>query len=132
MLRGEIASGSPLGRELESYTSRGDLVPDDLMFDVLVPAVVAAHHDTGGYLLDGFPRTMPQALRAAELDVHLGLSGDAAVYLTAPSDVLVERLLARARTRDAVMTTRMSSTIVWQSSAPRLGLWSSTTAAAES
>ena len=96
LLRAEIARGSDLGRRLAEYTSRGALVPDDVMFDLLVPVVAAADRDTGGYLLDGFPRTLPQALRAEEVGRQLGLVADAVVYLTAPEPVLVSRLRARA------------------------------------
>jgi adenylate kinase len=96
LLRAEVARGSELGRQVAAYTERGDLVPDELIFDVLVPAVVAAARDTGGYVLDGFPRTVPQALRAAELGAELGLTSNAAIYLTAPQDELVSRLLERA------------------------------------
>jgi adenylate kinase len=97
LLRAEVTRGSGLGRQVAAYTERGDLVPDELIFAILVPAVVAAARDTGGYVLDGFPRTMPQALRAAELGVELGLTSDAVIYLTAPEDELVSRLLDRAR-----------------------------------
>jgi adenylate kinase len=97
LLRAEVARGSELGRQVAAYTARGDLVPDELIFAILVPAVVAAARDTGGYVLDGFPRTMPQALRAAELGVELALTSDAVIYLTAPEDELVNRLLDRAR-----------------------------------
>jgi adenylate kinase len=97
LLRAEVASGSDLGRQVAAYTARGDLVPDELIFSILVPAVVAAARDTGGYVLDGFPRTMPQALRAAELGTELGLTSDGVVYLTAPEEELVSRLLDRAR-----------------------------------
>jgi adenylate kinase len=96
VLRAEIERGSDLGRKLSRYTSCGDLVPDELIFDILTPAVVDAVAQTGGYLLDGFPRTMPQALRAAELGVELGIRGDAAVYLVAAEEVLMQRLLHRA------------------------------------
>jgi adenylate kinase len=96
LLRAEIARGTDLGTRLSEYTTRGDLVPDDLIFDLLVPMVVKASRDTGGYLLDGFPRTMPQALRAAQIGIELGLVSDAAIYLTAPDEVLIERLLDRA------------------------------------
>jgi adenylate kinase len=96
LLRAEVARGSGLGRKVAEYTDRGDLVPDELIFDVLIPAVVAAARQTGGYVLDGFPRTMPQALRAAEIAVELGISSDAVIYLTAPEDELVARLLDRA------------------------------------
>jgi adenylate kinase len=96
LLRAEIARGSDLGRRLAEYTGSGALVPDDVMFDLITPVVVAADRDTGGFLLDGFPRTLPQALRAEEIGRERGLGADAVVYLTAPEPVLVGRLLARA------------------------------------
>jgi len=97
LLRAEVARGSRLGRRVAAYTARGDLVPDELIFRILVPAVVAAARDTGGYVLDGFPRTMPQALRAAELGVELALTSNAVIYLSAPEEELVNRLLDRAQ-----------------------------------
>ena len=96
LLRAEAARGSSLGRQIAAYTERGDLVPDELIFDVLIPAVIAAARETGGYVIDGFPRTMPQALRAAQLAIELDLISDAVIYLTAPHDELVTRLLDRA------------------------------------
>ncbi len=97
LLRAEVERGSELGRQVATYTSRGDLVPDELIFSILAPVVVAAARDTGGYVLDGFPRTMPQALRAAQFGAELGLSSNAVIYLTAPEEELVNRLLDRAR-----------------------------------
>ena len=97
LLRAEVARGSDLGRQVASYTDRGDLVPDELIFRILAPAVVAAARDTGGYVLDGFPRTMPQALRAAQFGADLALTSNAVIYLTAPEEELVSRLLDRAR-----------------------------------
>jgi adenylate kinase len=96
VLRAEAERGSDLGREVAAYTKRGDLVPDELIFRILAPAVVAAAHHTGGYVLDGFPRTMPQALRAAQFGADLALTSNAVIYLTAPEDELVSRLLDRA------------------------------------
>jgi adenylate kinase len=92
LLRAEVARGSELGRQVAGYTERGDLVPDELIFSVLVPAVIAAARETGGYVLDGFPRTMPQALRAAEIAAELGIVSDAVIYLSAPEEELVARL----------------------------------------
>jgi adenylate kinase len=94
LLRAESQVGG-LGREISAYQARGDLVPDQIVLDVLTPAVVAAAAD-GGYILDGFPRTLPQATAAAELAARLGVTLDAAVYLRAPEEVLIRRLLHRA------------------------------------
>jgi adenylate kinase len=95
LLRAQAAAEDPLGREIAAHQARGDLVPDQIVIDVLTPAVVdAAAH--GGYILDGFPRTLPQATVAAELGVRLGLTLDAAIYLHAADEVLTQRLLDRA------------------------------------
>jgi adenylate kinase len=95
LLRAEARAGGPLGREIAAHQARGDLVPDQIVLDVLTPAVVeAAAH--GGYILDGFPRTLPQATAAAELGARLGVTLHAAVYLHAPEEVLTTRLLDRA------------------------------------
>jgi adenylate kinase len=96
VLRAEIARATPLGRRLGDYALHGDLVPDELICDIMLPVVVAAVNETGEYLLDGFPRTVPQALRTADRGTDLGLSAEAVIYLTAPEHVLVSRLLARA------------------------------------
>ena len=95
LLRAEARAGGALGREIAAHQARGDLVPDQIVLDVLTPAVVeAAAH--GGYILDGFPRTLPQATAAAELAAQLGVTLDAAIYLQAPDTVLTQRLLERA------------------------------------
>jgi adenylate kinase len=65
---------------------------------VLIPAVVDAARD-GGYILDGFPRTLAQATAAAELGARLGVTLQAAIYLDAPEEVLRRRLLGRADER---------------------------------
>jgi adenylate kinase len=96
LLRAEVERGSDLGQQVGAYLARGDLVPDELILSILVPTVVAAVRDTGGYVLDGFPRTMPQALRAAEIGAELSLTSNGVVYLTAPEDELVSRVLDRA------------------------------------
>jgi adenylate kinase len=95
LLRAEAHGGGPLGEEIAAYQSRGDLVPDQVVLDVLTPVVVdAAAH--GGYILDGYPRNLAQAHAAAELAARLGVTLQAAVYLYAPDAVLTVRLLERA------------------------------------
>jgi adenylate kinase len=95
LLREQARAGSPLGDEIAAHQARGDLVPDEIVLDVLTPAVIEAAA-RGGYILDGFPRTLPQAIAAAELGVQLGVILDAAVYLHATDEVLTRRLLDRA------------------------------------
>ena len=95
LLRAQARSGDLLGRQIAVHQARGDLVPDQIVLDVLTPVVVEAAAQ-GGYILDGFPRTLPQATAAADLAVRLGVTLDAAIYLHAPDAVLTRRLLERA------------------------------------
>ena len=95
LLRAEARAGTPHGDQIADYQARGDLVPDQIVFDVLLPAVVEAAA-RGGYILDGFPRTLPQAIDAAELGARLGVTLHAVIYLYAREEVLTRRLLARA------------------------------------
>ena len=105
LLRAEAQSGSGLAREIAGYQARGDLVPDQIVLGVLTPAIVAAAA-RGGFILDGFPRNLAQAISAHELAARLGITLHAAIYLDAPEAVLTERLLGRAskdgRTDDTV------------------------------
>jgi len=126
LLRAEAQTGGPLGRQIADYQARGDLVPDQIVFDVLIPAVVeAAGH--GGYILDGFPRTMAQATAAAELAARLDLTLDAAVYLYAPEDVLTRRLLGRAaeagRSDDTADVIRHRLSVFEETTGPLVGYY---------
>jgi adenylate kinase len=96
LLRAEARAGGALGRQIADCQARGDLVPDQIVLDVLIPVITEAAA-RGGYILDGFPRTLPQATAAAELAARLGVTLHAAVYLHAPEAVLTRRLLDRAR-----------------------------------
>jgi adenylate kinase len=95
LLRAEAQAGGGLGGEIAAHQARGDLVPDQVVLDVLTPVVVEAAA-RGGYILDGFPRTLAQATAAAEIAARLGVTLQAAVYLYAPDRVLTRRLLDRA------------------------------------
>jgi adenylate kinase len=95
LLRAEAQAGGRLGREIAAHQARGDLVPDQVVLDVLTPAVVDAAA-RGGYILDGFPRTLAQATAAAQIAARLGVTLQAAVYMHAPDAVLTRRLLDRA------------------------------------
>ena len=105
LLRAAARAGTPTGREVAAYQERGDLVPDQIVFDLLTPVVTAAAA-RGGYILDGFPRTLPQAIAAADVGRRLDVTLDAAVYLNVPEPVLTQRLLARARADDSAEVIR--------------------------
>jgi adenylate kinase len=100
-LRAEVASGSALGAQLAGYLARGDLVPDEVVLDILWPQVVAAAQG-GGYVIDGFPRTLRQAEAAYERARADGVAAHAAVHLAGSPEELVGRMLARARTQGRV------------------------------
>jgi adenylate kinase len=99
LLRKHVTEGTPLGKEVQEYVTRGDLVPDTLLMDVLRKPVVAASK-TGGYILDGFPRTVEQAEIAYATAKDLGVEAQVAVHLDVPRAELVRRLLARGRGSD--------------------------------
>ncbi len=95
LLRAEVESGTEIGQRAAALMARGDLVPDDLIISLVMPKVVAAAH-ANGYLLDGFPRSVEQAVETRRLAAQVGAAPDAVVYLEAPRDELVRRILARA------------------------------------
>jgi adenylate kinase len=99
LLRHHVTEGTPLGKEVQQYVTRGDLVPDTLLMDVLRKPVVAASK-SGGYILDGFPRTLEQAQIAYATAKDLGVEAQVAVHLDVPRAELVRRLLARGRGND--------------------------------
>jgi adenylate kinase len=96
LLRKHVADGTATGRAVRQYIARGDLVPDAIIMDILYKPVVAASAN-GGYVLDGFPRTVEQAQAAYRVAGDLGVAVQLAVHIDVPSDELLRRLLARAR-----------------------------------
>jgi adenylate kinase len=122
VLRAEARAGTPAGREVAAYQKRGDLVPDQIVFDLLTPVVSAAAAH-GGYILDGFPRTVPQAVAAADIGRRLDLTLDAAVYLNVPDPVLLQRLLARARADDTAEVIRHRLHVFAETSGPLIAYY---------
>jgi len=96
LLREEVEAGSDIGRRASDVMQRGELVPDDLVFDLVMPRMIAAGH-ANGYVLDGFPRTVGQAQEARLTALDNDVAVTQAVLFEASQDVLVPRLLDRAR-----------------------------------
>jgi adenylate kinase len=99
LLREHVRNQTSLGQRIKTYVDAGDLVPDALVMDMLRKPVVAAS-EAGGYVLDGFPRTVDQAKAAFEVANRLGVEVQAAVHLYVPDQELIRRLLARSRGSD--------------------------------
>jgi len=79
LLRAEAQTGSALGREIAACQASGDLVPDQIVFDVLIPAVTAAAARSG-FILDGFPRNLSQARAAADIRSGSAVRRDEAIF----------------------------------------------------
>lgn len=96
MLRAAIAAGTELGLAAKAIMDKGDLVSDDI-----VNGIVAERLDDAdcarGFILDGYPRTIPQAEALDAALAARGIALDAVVWMYADSDVLVERILNRAK-----------------------------------
>lgn len=94
MLRDECKAGTPLGREAAKVIAAGHLVSDDLVNKMLV-ARLEQPGCANGFLLDGYPRTVPQAFFLDALLKEKGWPTPTVIHLAAPSSTIVERLAAR-------------------------------------
>jgi adenylate kinase len=101
ILREHVAQETPLGKRVAAFVAAGELVPDDLVLAVIGRAVVDAMA-TGGYLLDGFPRTLEQAERAFEAATRGNMAAEAVLFLDVADEVAVERLIDRSSTSGRV------------------------------
>ena len=99
LLRTHVQENTTIGRAAREFLAKGDLVPDAIVMDMLRKPVVAAS-EAGGYVLDGFPRTVEQAKAAYETAQELGVAVEVAIYLEVPTAELTRRLLARGRGKD--------------------------------
>lgn len=96
MLRQHVKDGTNLGARAKGYMDQGLLVPDDLVIDMFMERLRSLRADQG-FVLDGFPRTLVQAQALDEALSREGKSIDLAVNITAPDEVLVERMMGRAK-----------------------------------
>ena len=95
MLRAAMANGTPLGQRVKPIYDAGDLVPDDLMIELIRERL--AQPDTEvGFILDGFPRTMPQADALDSMLAEIDRPLTVVLELQVPDEVAIERLRKRA------------------------------------
>jgi adenylate kinase len=97
MLRAAMEAGTELGARVKGIYDRGDLVPDDLMID-LIRERLEDESTESGFVLDGFPRTPAQAEALDELLDEIGRELTIVLEFQAPDEVVLERLDGRAKT----------------------------------
>jgi adenylate kinase len=122
MLRAAVAAGSELGRRVESILASGGLVDDALMAEV-VRERVAQPDTASGYLLDGYPRTLPQAETLAGILQEAGQTLDAVVLVDVPEDELVRRALLRGRGDDKEDVIRERLRVYREKTEPLIGYY---------
>jgi adenylate kinase len=94
ILRNAVKAKTKLGIEAQGYMERGELVPDKLIMDIM-EARLQEPDCAKGYLLDGFPRTIPQAEELKKLLAKLGMKLDAVINIDVPKEVILDRLTTR-------------------------------------
>ena len=99
IFRSNADRGTELGRAASRYMDRGELVPDDVVIDMVLERL-GEEDCAGGFVLDGFPRTVPQAEALGERLGELGRPLDVVVSLQVGEDELRDRLAARAEEQD--------------------------------
>ncbi|MGN7134880.1 adenylate kinase [Rhodococcoides corynebacterioides] len=119
LFRANIGQQTPLGIEAKKYLDAGDLVPSTLTVD-MVRDRLAEPDATGGFILDGFPRSVDQADSLAGILEDLGTRLDAVVSFVIDEDVVVERMLARGREDDKEDVIRNRMKVYRDETAPLL------------
>ncbi len=94
MLRAEAAKGTPLGLEIKSLIDGGSLVSDEMIIKMLCGRI-DEDDCKNGFILDGFPRTLPQAKVLEQMLDEKGIKLDAAVEIQVPDEIIMERILGR-------------------------------------
>ena len=94
ILRGAVKAGSELGKKAQGYMERGDLVPDSLIMDIM-EARLQEPDAKKGFILDGFPRTIPQAEALKILLQKLAIKLDTVINIDVPKAVILDRLTTR-------------------------------------
>ncbi|HHY48329.1 MAG TPA: adenylate kinase [Alphaproteobacteria bacterium] len=96
ILRSAIAAKTPMGLAAKEIMDRGDLVPDEVV-NGIISERLDQEDAKKGFILDGFPRTIPQAQALDEMLAEKGMKLDAVIEISADPDVLIERIVNRAR-----------------------------------
>ncbi|MGL5058909.1 MAG: adenylate kinase [Microcoleus sp.] len=129
ILRACVVAQTALGQKAQAYMDKGELVPDELLMDIVAERLKEPDAATG-WILDGFPRTVPQATFLDKLLQEFNSSGAAniglkAVNLDVPDDILVARLLSRGRKDDNEETIRRRLQVYREQTEPLIAFYGS-------
>jgi len=97
VLRNEIKNGTELGKTAQRFIDQGQLIPDELMIDILASVYDSFGREHKGVIFDGFPRTIPQAEALKKMLSERGDKVAAMIELDVPEDELMKRLLLRGQ-----------------------------------
>ncbi len=97
VLRSEIKNGTELGKTAASYIDKGQLIPDELMIDILASVYDSFGKESAGVIFDGFPRTIPQAEALKKMLAERGHKVAAMIELDVPEEELMNRLILRGK-----------------------------------
>jgi adenylate kinase len=117
ILRQAVTDQTPLGIKAQSYMDRGELVPDTLVI-ALIEERLQQSDTRKGWILDGFPRNVPQANSLGELLHAIAQPCDRALNFEVPTDILVARMLGRGRQDDNETTIRRRLEVYLEQTAP--------------
>jgi adenylate kinase len=123
ILREAKTQGTPLGKQAQSYMEKGELVPDELILD-LIRERLSQPDAQKGWILDGFPRNAPQASFLDTLLQEMNQGYDRVVNLEVPDEVLVTRMLGRGRQDDNEETIRRRLEVYRNQTAPLIDFYS--------
>ena len=122
ILRFAIEQGTPLGHKAKAYVTKGELVPDDLILDLVQERFQQQDIKTG-WILDGFPRNVDQAVFLDGLLASLDQPPGRVVNLEVPDQVLIARLLQRGRQDDNEDTIRRRLEVYQEQTAPLIAYY---------
>lgn len=124
IFRSAIKDDTTLGKKIKSKMDSGELVPDRIVVELIAEELEDPKY-SGGYILDGFPRTLPQAKAFSELLNSRGLGLDAFLVLDVPEEELIRRILNRreGRSDDTKQAVKNRLSIYIKETAPVFGFY---------
>ncbi|RMH61450.1 MAG: adenylate kinase [Calditrichaeota bacterium] len=117
MLRQAVAEGTPLGLQAKKLMDKGELVADDIMLGIIEDRITRSDCQKG-FILDGFPRTIPQAEGLSALLKKHNMPDFTCIEIAVPDEVIVDRLLKRGRADDNEATIRHRLNVYQSQTAP--------------